>query len=122
MRPSFKKKQKPHAPDFFRGRKVDWEQHESDVAERSGGRRTPGSGNKPGIPGDTSDQHYLRECKATKKAGISISPKWLRKIVEAAISRGKVPLIEIRLEGQTLPVPTDWVLVPATDFEVNKRG
>jgi hypothetical protein len=30
---------------------------------------------------------------------------------------GRRPVLEIRLEGAQIPVPTDWVLIPAMDFD-----
>ena len=112
-----KRKTTGHQPNFDRDGKANWRKHEADVAKRSGGRLTPGSGNKPGKPGDAVDSKYMRECKATKGAGISINGEWLKKVVADAMTRGMTPLVEIRLEGQTAPTPTDWILSPAVDFE-----
>lgn len=111
------RKKPTSSPNFEKDGKVNWRKHEKDVVVRSGGRPQPGSGNKPGKPGDTTDQHYMRECKATKGAGITIKSEWLEKLVADAMARGMTPLVELRLDGQTPPVPTDWVLIPAVDFE-----
>lgn len=97
---------------------VDWNKHEEDVAKRSGGKRRPGSGAVPGKPADTHDQVFLRECKSTKGAGITIKGEWLKKIVQQSLPRGMTPLVELRLEGQETPTPTDWVLIPAQEFEI----
>ena len=97
---------------------VDWEKHENDVAKRSGGKRRAGSGAVPGKPADTFDQTYLRECKATKGKGITINGNWLAKIVREALPRGMTPLVELRLDGQAPPTPSDWVLIPAQEFEI----
>jgi len=97
---------------------VDWNKHENDVAKRSGGKRRAASGAAPGKPADTLDEVYLRECKATKGAGMSINGKWLAKIVQEALPRGMTPLIELRFDGQEPPTPTDWVLIPAQEFEI----
>lgn len=121
----------PRGPDYLgksRGRQdgpnyldrdtgVNWKKHERDVEKRSGGRRRAASGAAPGKPADTKDQHYLRECKATRGAGMSLSGKWISKITGEALSLGKVPLIELRFDGQVEPTPTDWVMIPAIDFE-----
>ena len=113
------KKPKGNGPNYLgRDTGVDWEQHEKDVAKRSGGRVTPGSGAVPGKPADTFDQEFLRDCKATKGAGITIKAKWLTQIAKQASPRGKTPLVELRLEGQEPPTPTDWVMIPAQDFEI----
>lgn len=52
-----------------------------------------------------------------------ISGKELAKIVRQALSLGRVPVMEICFEGQKLPVPNDWVLIPADDFDrLTKEG
>lgn len=112
-----RRKKPVSSPNFDKDGKVNWRKHEKDVVTRSGGRAQPGSGNKPGKPGDTTDQHYMRECKATNGAGITIKSEWLEKLVSDAMSRGMTPLVELRLSGQSPPVPSDWVLIPAIDFE-----
>jgi len=118
---------KPKAPSYFGSpatpKKANWKKHEADCAARSGARRVKGSGNRPGNPGDLRGTKYLRESKATTKAGITISATWLRKLVDEATCVNKTPLFEIRLEGAETPVPTDWVLLPAVDFqELLERG
>jgi hypothetical protein len=106
-------------PDYLdRKDGVDWNKHEDDVAKRSGGKRRAASGAAPGKPADTIDQVYLRECKATKGKGITINGNWLSKIVQEALPRGMTPLVELRLDGQEAPTPTDWVLIPAQEFEI----
>ena len=110
---------KPNGPDYLeRKTGVDWNDHEATVAKRSGGQRRAASGAAPGKPADTVDQHFLRECKATKGAGITLNGKWLKKIVHEALPRGMTPLVEIRVAGQEPPTPTDWVLIPAQEFEI----
>lgn len=97
---------------------VDWRDHEETVAKRSGGKRRAASGAAPGKPADTKDEQFLRECKATKGAGITIKAEWLEKITQQALPRGMTPLLEIRVDGQAPPTPTDWVLIPAQEFEI----
>lgn len=96
---------------------VDWRKHEKDVEKRSGARRRAASGAAPGKPGDNKDEEFLRECKATKGAGMTISGKWLKKISSEALALGKNPLMELRFDGQEEPTPKDWVMIPAIDFE-----
>ena len=91
--------------------------HEKRIAKRSGDTRVSGSGAKPGRPGDLRGLEFLREAKTTKGAGRSISGKELAKISAQAMSVGLEPIMEICFEGQELPTPKDWVLVPATVFE-----
>jgi hypothetical protein len=118
-----------NGPDYFDlDTGVDWRDHENAVAKRSGGQRRAASGAAPGKPADTVDQVYLRECKATKGAGLTIKGEWLEKITQQALPRGMTPLLEIRVAGQAAPTPTDWVLIPAQEFETllerlrGKRG
>ena len=94
---------------------ADWRKHEKDVEKRSGDRRRRASGAAPGKPGDNAGMIFLREDKATKGAGITIQGKWLKKLVGEALPLGLIPVLEIRLEGQEAPVPTDWILMPALE-------
>lgn len=103
--------------DVDKPKRGDWKKHERDVEKRSGDRRVSGSGNQPGCPGDNMGVKFLREDKTTKHAGITISAKWLEKLVRESLSVCRVPLFDIRLEGAQVPVPTDWVLLPADDFQ-----
>jgi hypothetical protein len=106
-------------PDFFKKTptKKIANKHEKDVAKRSGGRRVPGSGNILGMPGDVADERFRRECKATHGGGTSIQAKWVKKISAEALAINKIPLIELRLEGQQEPTPKDWVMLPAHEFQ-----
>jgi len=97
---------------------VDWRRHEEEVAKRSGGRKRAASGAAPGKPADTVDQEFLRECKSTKGAGITLKSDWLKKIVQQSLPRDMIPLLELRMDGQEAPTPKDWVLLPAQEFEI----
>lgn len=115
----FEKPAKQVGPDYFKKEpttKIS-KRHEKDVEKRSGGRRTPGSGNKLGIPGDVDDPIFRRECKATKGGGTQIQAEWLKKISTEALAINKVPLIELRFEGQVEPASKDWVMIPAIEFQ-----
>lgn len=98
-------------------KKADWQKHEKDIAARSGGRRVPGSGNQPGRPGDVMTADTLREGKAIKGKAISISDAWLKKLCKEALCMNRVPVFEIKMEGASFPVPKEWVVIPALDFE-----
>ena len=105
-------------PDYLgRDSGVDWRKHEDDVAKRSGGNKRAASGAAPGKPADTKDENFLREYKSTFGAGMSIKGEWLTKICSEALPLGKIPLMELRFDKQEAPTPTDWVLIPALDFE-----
>lgn len=117
---------KPAGPDYLaRKDGVDWRDHERSTARRSGDRQVSGSGNQPGRPGDVTGFRWHRENKATKAGaeGMFIKGGWLRKLCADALAQGKEPLLELRFAGQEPPVPTDWVLVPAEEFEdLRKRA
>jgi len=108
-------------PDYFKDadkpKKANWKKHEKDIAKRSGDRQVSGSGNKPGRPGDVMGGKLLREAKATKRPSITVSPKWMKKLILEALRMNKIPVFEIRIEGAEVPVPKDWVLMPAQDFQ-----
>lgn len=92
-------------------------EHEKRIAKRSGAHRVRGSGSKPGRPADLRDIKFLREAKTTKGGGRFIKATELQKIVNQALTTGLVPIMEICFEGQAAPVPKDWVLIPAEDFD-----
>ncbi len=108
-------------PDYFGNPRAPqtgpWRQHEKDVAERTGDRQVVGSGNQPGKPGDTMGTDHLRQLKECRGAGISVSAAEVRKVVEQALDMNRRPVIEVRLLGAELPVPRDWVFVPALDYD-----
>lgn len=121
MKPDYLGKDRsPKRPNYLgRDTGVDWRDHEKSTARRSGDRQQPGSGNKPGRPGDIKGPRWLRENKASKDgaSGMFVKGEWLRKIVEQALPRGLNPAIELRFDGQVAPVPTDWVMIPSIEFE-----
>lgn len=112
------------APDFFKKEPTTKasRKHERSVAKRSGARLVPGSGNKPGLPGDVGGRTFHRECKTTAKAGFVVSNRILKKVCDEALAIGRVPVVEIELRGVKPPVPTQWVLVPAEVFEEYTGG
>jgi len=112
---------RPKQPNYYgdvdKPKKADWRRHEREVAERAGERQVPGSGNQPGKPGDVMGTKFIRQLKATKGAGLSVRAKWLKQLMVQAIRMGRIPVFEIRLEAAESPVPTDWVLIPAIEFQ-----
>ena len=106
-------------PDFFKPDPTTKasRKHERSVATRSGASLVPGSGNKPGLPGDVSGRTYHRECKTTSKAGFVVSNGILTKVCKEALVMNRIPLVEIELRGVSAPVPEQWVLLPAEVFE-----
>ena len=114
------------APDYFKDadkpQRADWKQHEKDIEKRTGDRRVPGSGNQPGRPMDNTGKRG-REAKAFRSkeqitgAGGTIQGSWLVKLVQQAMDMNLRPVMELRFERAKLPVPRDWVLLPATDYD-----
>lgn len=96
--------------------------HEEMIAKRTGDRRVPGSGNQKMMPGDLKSEQFLREAKMTTKKGMSINGKWLEKLIDQSLRVGRKPVLELRFEGQSLPVPQDWVMIPASYFDELVNG
>jgi hypothetical protein len=117
--PDFSRPRAKTEPDFERYNTTSKRgtRHEKRIAKRTGDKRVSGSGNKPGRPADLRGDTFLREAKTTKGAGRMISGRELAKIVEQAMALNKIPVMEICFEGQVIPVPNDWVLIPADDFD-----
>ena len=115
------KERRPPGPDYLgRDTGVNWRDHEKRAAKRSGGRCQPGSGNQPGRPGDVRAERWLKENKASRKGaeGIFVKGPWLQDIVAQALALGLEPALELCFEGQQEPVPTDWIMIPAIEFEI----
>lgn len=112
---------KPVQPDYFgnpnRPDTGPWRKHEADVAARTGDRLVTGSGNQPGKPGDTMGTDRIRQCKECRGAGISVSAKEVRKLVQQALDMNRRPIMEVRLLGAEFPVPQDWIFVPVADYD-----
>lgn len=95
-------------------------------ARRRGGRRQPGSGNKPGRRGDVSVKlgadAFLGELKFTTAASHDVKLALMKKIEREAVEAGKKPyyMIEFRDEGasregeQYFVIPR-WVLEEMVD-------
>jgi hypothetical protein len=109
--------------------------HEKESAARSGAKRTPGSGNKAshkksrgsgnqtGCPGDLVGDEALGELKTTQKTDTRIQLSWLRKIAYEAMTQGKQPMVEMQFERLTPPCPKEWVMIPADFFnELMRRA
>jgi hypothetical protein len=124
-------------PDYFKDnnkpRSADWRKHEADVERRTGDVRNRSSGAGHGKTsqsnnsttrrrgsvsvGDNMGNKKIRECKATKYQSIKLQYKWLAQLVEQGLRMGRDPVLELRMEAAELPVPIDWVMIPARDYE-----
>lgn len=117
--PDFTRPRKKATPDFDKRNTTARRglRHEKRISKRTGDNRVSGSGNKPGRPGDLRGDIFLREAKTTKGKGRMINGTELANIVKQALLLNKIPVMEICFEGQSMPVPQDWVLIPADDFD-----
>ena len=68
-----------------------WEKAEKIVAELTGGRLTPGSGNKS-LKGDVRLTGYVFECKQTSQKTLTLQAEWFRKL-EREMIRNEVALV-----------------------------
>lgn len=91
-------------------------QQEREVAERTGGKQTPGSGNQS-VKGDVRVTDIARiECKATERKSFSVTRDMLDKLAEHGESAGEVPVFHIEFlatadhPGGSLVVCPDYVL------------
>ena len=70
---------------------------EKEIAERIGGRLTPGSGSKY-QKGDVRVRGFARiEAKTTKNKSFSVSTKLIDKLEEAVFGSDEIPFFEIEL-------------------------
>lgn len=86
-------------------------------AKAIGGRRQPGSGNKPGHGGDVRTDCTVEELKLTTKQSYALRRADLQKVMEQALAMGRIPvfLIEFR-DAIAKPSPEQWILIPAWHY------
>lgn len=85
--------------------------HEERVADMLGGRRQPGSGNRPFAKGDVEHSLLDVECKATMKESLRVEGHWLATLLGRTRMGDKTPVLAIAMEclGRE---GRDWALVP----------
>jgi Holliday junction resolvase len=71
-----------------------WEKAEQKVAQKTGGKRSPGSGNGR-IKGDVNSKRLCIEVKETSKKYMTFHTDWLAKILEEANRQYKIPVLAI---------------------------
>jgi len=101
----------------------DASKHEKDTAKSRGGYATAGSGSKPGNKSDVVQpktrllQSSERiECKKTTRKSLTISLKWLEKIVKEAVETGRTPVMAFRFEDAEF-AEKDWIMVERRHYE-----
>lgn len=89
------------------------------IANRTGGKRVPGSGSSPFAKGDVRLPEWLVECKKTEHGSLSVKKSWLVKISREAVAIQKEPALAIEIQGgpQDAVCERDWVLIPARLFK-----
>jgi Holliday junction resolvase len=111
--PRGKKPKKPKAsPSHIRARK-----QEKEVAKRLRGITTPASGAKE-MKGDVRVRDIVRiECKTTKNKSFSVTLDMVRKIEDAAIPSGEIPVMLIEFnDGDGNPI-CEVAVVPSYVLE-----
>jgi Holliday junction resolvase len=72
-------------------------EHENFIALAMSGKRERASGASITAPGDVITDDYLVECKVSETGRVSISADAIAKIREEAATRGRRPMIALRL-------------------------
>lgn len=84
----------------------------------------PGSGNKPGAPGDrrhterlsfSANGKFLFEIKSTEGGSLSIQKKWLNKITLEALQLGRIPVLGMSIQDQM------WIAFPIEDVRMEEK-
>lgn len=71
---------------------------EARYAAQRGGKRQPGSGARPGAPGDVRSENELTEMKFTDAKSYTLKVSDLQKILRQALSQGREPEFVIDFE------------------------
>lgn len=84
----------------------------------------PGSGNKPGAPGDRrhtsrltieTSGKFLFEIKSAEGESLSIKEKWLNKITMEALQLGRKPALGMTIGKQM------WLAFPVEDLVIEHK-
>jgi hypothetical protein len=81
-------------------------------AKAVGGRRQPGSGNRPGFRGDVRTENAVEELKFTTKQSYSLKLEDLQKIEEYALSVGSFPLFTVEFRRAVSVRGVRWTCMP----------
>ena len=76
------------------------------MAKKMGGKVVMASGALPGSGGDVDLPDYLVECKTTKHKQFTLTLDTWKKIAREAALAGKIPLMQIDMDGKRLAVMT----------------
>lgn len=87
----------------------------SKAQEKRVGRRIPGSGNQPGLKGDSLDGEYLVECKSTNNLTYSVDSREFNKGAASAARHGMDYRFEIEFVGNGRPL--EVVIMTKTHYK-----
>jgi hypothetical protein len=121
---------KPPSPKWLEGdhheNSRQSKKHERRLAERLGGRRYAGSGNKRWSrhsrsdstdKGDIATPRFHFEHKFTRADSMSVKQEWLAKVEEGAKLRFKDPGLIVTFQDQYGHPEDEWVAMPLDVFE-----
>ena len=93
-------------------------------AKAIGGRRQPGSGNKPGFKGDVRTTDTIEEWKFTTHRSYALNRESLQKLMEDALAAGRAPVFGVEFrDAMAKPNPTEqWILIPAWVYDDLTKG
>jgi hypothetical protein len=104
-----------------------WEIAERQVAELTGGRLTPGSGNKS-LKGDVRLPGWVFECKQTSKKVLTLQAEWFRKLELESIRNEVALVIYFDLRGYVYwhtnpgdPNAPDWKTKSLVESELPEK-
>lgn len=84
---------------------------EKDLADRYGGRRTPGSGNQWDRKNDVRTDRFSIEAKTTTKGQYILKAKELEEGEKHALLDGREFIFMVELNGR------NWVVISQDDFD-----
>lgn len=90
---------------------------EKRVAQKSGGKRQPGSGSCDHSKGDVKADNILFECKTTNEKSIRIEKKWLIKISREASDQQRDPCLVASFPTMPSGIERDWAILPMKDLK-----
>lgn len=86
---------------------------EREIADRFGGKITPGSGNGKSHKGDVRVKGVTRiECKTTKHKSFSVTRDMIEKIEDAALPHGEAPIIVVEFIDEMGKPEKEVAVVP----------
>jgi len=97
---------------------------EKSLAQRLGGRLTPGSGAIAGAKGDVKVEEFLVENKSSMSDSFSVKKAHLHKVYQEALETAKYPALAFQfVNGDGKSTKKDrWVCIPEAAFQELVKG